>query len=93
MPTTKSAEKQMRVAQRRQLRNKAVRTQCKTNIRKAEELVSSGKLDEAQGVVTAAISSLDKAAQKGVIHPSNAARRKSRLLKKLNKALAEDSAK
>jgi|TARA_Y100000310_G_scaffold60212_2_gene55565 small subunit ribosomal protein S20 len=56
-------------------------------VSKAEELVFSGKLDEAQGVVGTAIRSLDKAAQKGVIHPNNAARRKSRLVKKLNKAL------
>jgi len=38
--------------------------------------------------VVAAISSLDKAAEKGVIHPNNAARRKSRLIKKLNEALS-----
>jgi len=36
----------------------------------------------------AAVSSLDKAAEKGVIHPNNAARRKSRLMKKLNEALS-----
>jgi hypothetical protein len=41
----------------------------------------------------AAISALDKAAEKGVIHPKNAARRKSRLLKKLNEAQASASAK
>ncbi|MAH39657.1 MAG: 30S ribosomal protein S20 [Dehalococcoidales bacterium] len=87
MPNTKSAKKQMRVARRRQQRNKPVRSQAKTMVSKAEELVFSGKLDEAQGVVGTAIRSLDKAAQKGVIHPNNAARRKSRLVKKLNKAL------
>ena len=77
----------MRVARRRQQQNKPVRSQAKTRVRRAEELVFSGKLDEAQGVVGTAIRSLDKAAQKGVIHPNNAARRKSRLVKKLNKAL------
>ena len=93
MPNIKSAKKQMLVAQRRQQRNKPVRSQAKTMVSKAEELVFSGKLNEAQSAVTTAISSLDKAAQKGVIHPNNAARRKSRLMKKLNKALAESSAK
>jgi small subunit ribosomal protein S20 len=44
-------------------------------------------LEEAQEVVQRAISALDKAAQKGVIHPNNAARRKSRLMKHLNQAL------
>jgi small subunit ribosomal protein S20 len=45
-----------------------------------------GELESAQSMVMAAISSLDKAAEKGVIHPNNAARRKSRLMKKLNEA-------
>mgnify|MGYP001252137949 FL=1 len=89
MPNTKSAKKQVRVSQRRQQRNKPVRSQAKTMVNKAEEIVFSGKLDEAHSAVTTAVSSLDKAAQKGVIHPNNAARRKSRLLKKLNKALVE----
>ena len=86
MPVTKSAEKQMRAAERRQLRNKSVRSLCKTNVTKAEKLIFSGELEAAQKAVVAAISSLDKAAEKGVIHPNNAARRKSRLMKKLNEA-------
>ena len=76
----------MRVAEKRQLRNKSVRSLCKTNITKAEKLIFSGELESARQVVEAAISSLDKAAEKGIIHPNNAARRKSRLMKKLNEA-------
>lgn len=91
MPVTKSAQKQMRVAERKRLRNQPIRTQCKTNITKAERLIFSGKLEEAQKAVVAAISSLDNAAEKGVIHPNNAARRKSRLMKKLNEAQAPSS--
>ena len=86
MPVTKSAQKQVRVSERRQLRNKSVRSLCKTNITKAEKLIFSGELEAAQKAVVAAISSLDKAAEKGVIHPNNAARSKSRLMQKLNKA-------
>ena len=86
MPVTKSAKKQMRVAERRQLRNKSIRSLCKTNITKAERLIFSGELEAAQKAVVAAISSLDKATVKGVIHPNNAARRKLRLMKKLNEA-------
>ena len=92
MPVTKSAKKQMRVAERKRLRNQPIRSQCKTNITKAERLIFSGELEEAQKAVVAAISSLDKAAEKGVIHPNNAARRKSRLMKKLNEAQASSSA-
>jgi len=65
---------------------------CKTNITKAERLIFSGELEEAQKAVVAAISSLDKAAEKGILHANNAARRKSRLMKKLNAALTLSSA-
>ena len=61
---------------------------CKTNVTKAEKLIFSGELEAAREAVAAAVSSLDRAAEKGVIHPNNAARRKSRLLKKLNQAQA-----
>ena len=88
MPVIKSAIKQMRVAEKRQLRNKSIRSLCKTNITKAERFIFSGELEAAQKAIIAAISSLDKAAEKGVIHPNNAARRKSRLIKKLNEARA-----
>ncbi len=93
MPVTKSAQKQMRVTARKQVRNKPVRSQCKTNITKAEKLIFAGDLEAAQKAVVAAASSLDKAAQKGVIHANNAARRKSRLMKKLNEAQALSSVK
>jgi small subunit ribosomal protein S20 len=76
----------MRVSAKRQARNKSVRSQCKTNITKAERLIFTGELEAAREAVVAAISSLDKAAEKGVLHPNNAARRKSRLMKKLNQA-------
>ena len=93
MPVTKSAKKQVRVAEKRQGRNKSVRSLCKTNITKAEKLILSGELEAAQGAVLAAISSLDRAAEKGVLHPNNTARRKSRLMKKLNQAQSSSSAK
>ncbi len=82
----------MRVAERKQLRNKSIRSECKTNISKAEGLIFSGELEAAQEAVSAAIRSLDKAAEKGIIHPNNAARRKSRLMKKLNEAKSSSSA-
>ena len=92
MPNTRSAEKQVRVTQRRRLRNKSIQSRCKTNITKAERLIFSGELELAQEAAVAAISSLDKAAEKGVVHPNNAARRKSRLMKKLNEARTLSSA-
>jgi small subunit ribosomal protein S20 len=92
LPVTKSAQKQVRVSEKKQLRNKSVRSLCKTNVTKAERLILSGELEASQKAVVTAISSLDKAAEKGVIHPNNAARRKSRLMKKLNEAQALSSA-
>jgi small subunit ribosomal protein S20 len=88
LPGSKSAQKQVRVTERKRLRNKSITSQCKTEITKAERLIFSGELKAAEQAVTVAIASLDKAAEKGVIHPNNAARRKSRLMKKLNQAQA-----
>jgi len=92
LPGSKSAQKQVRVGERRRLRNKSIRSLAKTNITKAERLIFSSELELAREAVVAAMSSLDKAAEKGIIHPNNAARRKSRLMKKLNEALALSSA-
>ena len=92
MPRSKSSQKQVRVSESRRLDNKSIRSLCKTNITKAERLIFLGELEAAQAAVVAAISSLDKAAEKGIIHPNNAARRKARLMKKLNQALTLSSA-
>lgn len=92
MPVTKSAKKRVQVTERRRLRNRSIRSQVKTNITKTERLIFSGELEAAQGAAATAISSLDKAAEKGVLHPNNAARRKSRLMRKLNKAQGLSSA-
>jgi small subunit ribosomal protein S20 len=91
LPNTKSAQRQVRVAERKRLRNKSVSSLCKTSITKAEKLIFSGELEAAKKAVDAAISSLDKAAEKGILHANNAARRKSRLMKKLNEAQPSSS--
>jgi small subunit ribosomal protein S20 len=69
-----------------------MRSLCKTNVTKAENLIFSGDFELAEKAVKTAIVSLDKVAEKGIIHPNNAARRKSRLMKKLNEARASSSA-
>ncbi len=91
MPNTRSAAKQMRVAERRRVRNRTVKSAVKTFIRKAERTIATS-VDEAQAQVVQAIRSLDKAATKGILHKRNAARRKSRLMKKLNLAVAAGDA-
>ena len=92
MSSKKSSQKQVRVGERKRLRNKPVQSLCKTNITKAERLIFSGELELARTAVEAAIRSLDKASEKGIIHSNNAARRKSRLMKKLNEAQTSASA-
>ncbi len=76
----------MRKSETRRMQNKPVRTFCKTTISKTERLIVSGDIPSAEKTAVVAISALDKAAEKGIIHPNNAARRKSRLMKKLNSA-------
>ena len=88
MPHTKSAKKALRVSQRRRTYNKPVKSQVKTYVKKAEQLIAAGELEPATEAVKTATSALDKAAQKGVIHANNAARRKSRLVQKFNSAQA-----
>ena len=80
--------KEARNSERRQMRNRAVRSRAKTFITRAEKLVFTGEMESAQAAVAESISALDRAAEKGIIHPNNAARRKSRLMKKLNQAQA-----
>ncbi len=89
---SKSAEKQARVASRRQRRNKSARSEVKTDITRAEKLIFAGELKEAQDAVNRAVSNLDKAAEKKILHANNVARRKARLLKKLNQAIAQSKA-
>ncbi len=93
MANTKSAKKQVRASEKKRVVNKSSKTLCRSNIRKAEELIFNGELEAARGAVSVAVSSLDRAEEKGVIHPNNASRRKSRLLKKLNEAEAPSSGK
>lgn len=88
MTTKKSAQKAERVAQKKAQRNKPVRSSVKTAITKARKLILQMDLEAAQVAVREATMALDQAAQKGVLHPNNAARRKSRLMKQLNQALA-----
>ena len=80
MANTASALKRVRSNNRKRIYNKVTRNRTRTAVRVAREATP----EEAKAATLAAISALDRAAQKGVIHSNNAARRKSRLMKKLN---------
>lgn len=84
MANSKSARKRILTSERRRLRNRPYRSAARTFVKKAELAIASGDKAVAQEAVLAATSTLDRVCSKGVIHPNNAARRKSRLMKKLN---------
>jgi small subunit ribosomal protein S20 len=84
MPNNAAAEKRMRQEQKRRLHNRSVKSAVKTQITKARHAITLNTGDDAQEAVRLAVSELDRAAKKGVIHRNNAARRKSRLMKQLN---------
>lgn len=84
MTNSKSAAKRVRVAERRRQRNRVFRSASRTYIKKAERLIAQGDPEAAAVAVGDAISTLDRAAVKGIIHKNNAARRKSRLMAKFN---------
>jgi small subunit ribosomal protein S20 len=82
----KSGLKRVEIAERNRQRNVAVKSELKTRIKQAKTAIE-GNGESKEATVTA-ISSIDKAARKGVIHANKAARLKSRLMKKLNAAAA-----
>jgi small subunit ribosomal protein S20 len=83
---TPSALKRSRQALRRRTVNRRTRSEAKTLVQQASD-IALGRFDgDGVTAVAAAISALDKAAEKGIIHPNNAARRKSRLMTKVNAA-------
>ena len=86
MPNHKSAEKRVRQSEKRRVINRSNRTKVRTYIKKVRVALDSGKSDEVQSVLPEAISVIDKAVQKGVMHKNAAARYKSRLTLKANQA-------
>ncbi len=86
MANIKSAEKRWRQNIKRRARNRIVRSTARTYVRNARVAIEKGPADESAEAVREAISALDRAVSKGVIHRNNAARRKSRLMQRLNKA-------
>ena len=88
MANNKSAEKRIRVAETHRLRNKPYRTAARTFVKKAQTTIEGGDETASAAAVGDAISMLDHVASKGVIHKNNAARRKSRLMKRFNQLTA-----
>lgn len=86
MPILHAALKSMKVTKKKTARNQIVKSKIKTETRKFIDLLSSKKPDEAKKQLNVLMSALDKASSKGIIHKKTASRRKSRLMKKMQKA-------
>ena len=90
MANIRSAEKRNRQSIKRTAQNRVVRGNARTALKRARQSLSNNTSESRENVLTA-MQALDKAASKGVLHPNNAARRKSRLMKALNKMEAEST--
>ena len=84
LPNIKSAKKRVLVTANKSARNKAIKSNLKTTIKKAETAIENGG-DNAEEV-RLAIKRIDQACAKGILHKNTAARRKSKLVRKLNNA-------
>jgi len=91
MPNNAAAEKRMRQEEKRRGFNRSTKSIVRTQVTKARQSIGATEFDAelSAEAVRLAVSELDKAAKKGVIHKNNASRRKSRLMKQLNAAKAE----
>ncbi len=84
MPNIKSAIKRVKVNEKKNLRNRMIKSATRTAVKKYDVAIAEGNAD--QTLLSATASAIDKAASKGVIHKNAANRKKARLAKRLNKA-------
>lgn len=85
MPNIKSAKKRVLIAKANNERNKSYRSELKTALKAANAAIDSNAADKDE-VVTAAVKKIDQLTAKGILHKNTAARKKSKLTLKLNKA-------
>jgi small subunit ribosomal protein S20 len=89
LPRIKSSIRSVKTDAERRASNFAIKSSVKTAVRKTAETAAAGKSDEATTLLAKAASTIDKAASKGVLHKNTAARKKSRLTKKVSAAAAK----
>lgn len=85
MANIKSAKKRVKVIEKKTLRNKMIKSEVKTVIKKLEAAIASGDKAAAEAALLAATSKLDKAAAKGVYHKNMVSRKVSRMAAAVNK--------
>ena len=84
MPNIKSAKKRVKVIEKKTLRNNMIKSAYKTAVKKFEQAIEAGNIEEAKTLFSEATKKIDQACTKGVIVKNTAARKKSSLSKKLN---------
>ena len=84
MPNIKSAKKRVKVTETKTLNNRTFKTALKTSIKKFEAAIAAGDKAVAEAAYKDAVKKVDKAAAKGLVHKSVAARKKSQFTLKLN---------
>ncbi len=89
MPNIKSAAKRVEVIRKKTMRNTALRSALKTSIKKYDQSLAGGNIDEAKEKLRQALIAIDKAVTKGILHKNTAARKKSRLTMRFNKMTAQ----
>ncbi|MCI8699874.1 MAG: 30S ribosomal protein S20 [Clostridia bacterium] len=89
MPNIKSAKKRVEIIKKKTLRNNMIKTGYKSAVKKFEQSVEAGNVEEAKALFSEATKKIDQACTKGVIVKNTAARKKSNLAKKLNAVIAK----
>lgn len=85
MPNIKSAKKRVKVIATKTARNKALNTNLKSTLKKANSAIEANATDK-QDAVKCAVQKIDQACAKGILHKNTAARRKSQIIRKFNNA-------
>ncbi len=84
MPNIKSAIKRVSVIEKKTLQNNMIKSAYKTAVKKFEQAIEAGNVEEATELFSVATKKVDQACTKGVIVKNTAARKKSNMAKKLN---------
>ena len=88
MANIKSAKKRILIIEKKTLRNKMIKSQVKTAVKKVLAAIQANDAQAARANLTAAITTIDKAKSKGIFHKNTAARKISRLTKAVNRMVA-----
>ncbi|MFF2481611.1 30S ribosomal protein S20 [Paenibacillus sp. NPDC058071] len=89
MPNIKSAIKRVKTSEKRRALNASQKSALRTAVKSADQAIAGTDVDAAKAALVAATKKLDKAVTKGLIHKNAAARKKSRLAKRLNALSAQ----